>query len=150
MARLLSAQLIVTLLLCAQLIDVLTAGAEVCWAELPPRTTGGISPPQLRLTMFANCLRGPMSDRLRPAGCAHHVHIAAVGACEPIAPAEPGRIDLSRPRRCVCPTLVLLGRPPSSRGAYAAAAWAVNASLRRTLIGCSGSCSAGSRAEGQG
>ena len=44
-ARLLSAQLIVTLLLCAQLIDVLTTGAEVCWAELPPRTTGGISPP---------------------------------------------------------------------------------------------------------
>jgi len=29
-------QLIVTLLLCAQLIDVLTTGADVCWAELPP------------------------------------------------------------------------------------------------------------------
>jgi hypothetical protein len=44
-ARLLSAQLIVTPLLCAQLIDVLTTGEKVCRAELPPQTTGGISPP---------------------------------------------------------------------------------------------------------
>ena len=79
MAWLLSAQLIVTPLLCAQLIDVLTAGAEVCWAELPPRTTGGISPPQLHLTMLASCLRDPMSDRLRLAGYAHYVHIATFG-----------------------------------------------------------------------
>ena len=79
MARLLSAQLIVTPLLCA-LIDVLTTGEEVCWAELPPGTNGGISPPpQLHLTMLANCLRDPMSDRLRLAGYAHHVHIAAFG-----------------------------------------------------------------------
>jgi hypothetical protein len=55
-ARLLSAQLIVTPLLCAQLIDVLTTGEKVCRAELPPQTTGGISPPQLRLTMLSNCL----------------------------------------------------------------------------------------------
>ena len=40
---------------------------------------------------------------------------------------------------------MLLGRPSSTRGAYAAATWAVNESLRRTLIGCSGSCSVGSR-----
>ena len=79
MAWLLSAQLIVTLLLCAQLIDVLTTDEEVCWAELPPRTTGGISPPQLHLTMLASCLRDPMSDRLRLAGYAHHVHIATFG-----------------------------------------------------------------------
>ena len=79
MARLLSAQLIVTPLLCAQLIDVLTTDEEVCWAELPPRTTGGISPPQLHLTMLASCLRDPMSDRLRLAGYAHHVHIATFG-----------------------------------------------------------------------
>jgi hypothetical protein len=39
---------------------------------------------------------------------------------------------------------MLLGRPSSTRGAYAAATWAVNESLRRTLIGCSGSCSVGS------
>ena len=79
MAWLLSAQLIVTPLLCAQLIDVLTTDEEVCWAELPPRTTGGISPPQLHLTMLASCLRDPMSDRLRLAGYAHHVHIATFG-----------------------------------------------------------------------
>ena len=54
-----------TPLLCAQLIDVLTTGEEVCWAELPPRMTGGISPSQLHLTMLANCFRAPMSDRLR-------------------------------------------------------------------------------------
>ena len=79
MAWLLSAQLIVTPLLCAQLIDVLTTGEEVCWAELPPRMTGGISPPQLHLTMLANCFRAPMSDHLRLASCAYHMHIAAVG-----------------------------------------------------------------------
>eukprot|EP01046_Picozoa_sp_COSAG06_P018066 COSAG06_NODE_1245_length_10117_cov_28.671990_18_plen_135_part_00 len=82
---------------------------EVCWAELPPRTTGGISPPQLRLAMLANCLRGPMSDRLCPAGRLRPPRaLAAVGACEPIAPAEPGRMELSKPRHCVCPTLVMV------------------------------------------
>ena len=43
-------------LLSVQLIDVLTTGEKVCRAELPPQTTGGISPPQLRLTMLSNCL----------------------------------------------------------------------------------------------
>ena len=73
-------QLIVTRLLSAQLIDVLTIGEEVWWAELPPRTTGGILPPQLRLTMLANCLQGPMNDHLRwPDGCAHRVHNPTIG-----------------------------------------------------------------------
>jgi len=45
---------------------------------------------------------------------------------------------------------MLLGRPSSTRGAYAAATWAVNESLRRTLIGCSGSCSVGSRRRDRG
>jgi hypothetical protein len=41
------------------------AGEEIFWAELRHWTTGGISPPQLCLTVRAECLRGPMSDRLR-------------------------------------------------------------------------------------
>jgi hypothetical protein len=41
------------------------AGEEVRWAELWYWSTGGILPPQLCLTMLAECLRGPMNDRLR-------------------------------------------------------------------------------------
>ena len=41
------------------------AGEEIFWAELRHWTTGGISPPQLCLTVRAECLRGAMSDRLR-------------------------------------------------------------------------------------
>ena len=52
-------------LLSAQLIHMLTTGEEIFWAELRHWTTGGISPPQLCLTVRAECLRGPMSDRLR-------------------------------------------------------------------------------------
>ena len=99
-----------TPLLCAQLIDVLTTGEEVCWAELPPRTTGGISPPQLHLTMLANCFRAPMSDRLRLASCAYHMHIATVGRLRYLGAAAPPEkaahmlvgATAEKPRRACC------------------------------------------------
>ena len=52
------------------------AGEEVRWAELWYWSTGGILPPQLCLTMLAECLRGPMNDRLgaRPLRPPRQVH----------------------------------------------------------------------------
>ena len=89
------------------------AGEAIFWAELRHWTTGGISPPQLCLTVRAECLRGAMSDRLRarpaaPTTCTRPPPQSA--ACEPITPTEPGRpelFELGAPRRCVRPARAL-------------------------------------------
>ena len=53
---------------------------------------------------------GPHERPPARACCSQHVHIAAVGRCEPIAPTEPGRtelFELGAPRCCVRATRVL-------------------------------------------
>ena len=53
---------------------------------------------------------GPHERPPARACCSQHVHIAAAGRCEPIAPTEPGRtelFELGAPRCCVRATRVL-------------------------------------------
>ena len=75
----------------------------------------------------------------RPAGCTHHVHIAVGRGVSPLRrPSLAPRKRLTSARHAAASAAAsAVGRSSSSRGASAAAAWAVNGSLRRTLASCS-------------
>ena len=153
---LLSAQLIIHMLT----VHDRRAGEAIFWAELRHWTTGGISPPQLCLTVRAECLRGAMSDRLRarpaaPTTCTRPPPQSA--ACEPITPTEPGRpelFELGAPRRCVRPARALRRQVLEPRRIHSSFLGRQRELAPHVLAGCSASWvlprRAGSQAEGQG
>ena len=136
------------------------AGEAIFWAELRHWTTGGISPPQLCLTVRAECLRGAMSDRLRarpaaPTTCTRPPPQSA--ACEPITPTEPGRpelFELGAPRHCVRPARALRRQVLEPRRIHSSFLGRQRELAPHVLAGCSASWvlprRAGSQAEGQG
>ena len=103
------------------------AGEAIFWAELRHWTTGGISPPQLCLTVRAECLRGPMSDRLRARAAPNTCTSPPPAAASPSRPLSPAARSClsSAPRAAASVRRVCCVVRSSSRGAFAAGAWAV-------------------------